>query len=136
MRTPSQTVGPFFSFGLCVRPQNELPGGTVPLEGRVLDGEDAGVRDAMVELWDPEAGFGRCGTGAEGGFSFLLPPGARRLEVLVFARGLLKPVLTRVYVPDAAESAEDPTMVAHAEDGALRWDVHLQGERETAFFEL
>jgi protocatechuate 3,4-dioxygenase alpha subunit len=136
MRTPSQTVGPFFSFGLCVRPQNELPGGTVPLGGRVLDGEGAGIVDALVELWDPDVGFGRCGTDGEGRFSFLLPQGARRLEVLVFARGLLKPVLTRVYVPDAAESAEDPTMVARAEDGGLRWDVRLQGERETAFFEL
>jgi protocatechuate 3,4-dioxygenase, alpha subunit len=136
MRTPSQTVGPFFSFGLCVRPQNELPGGTVPLEGRVLDGEDVGVVDAMVELWDPGTGFGRSGTDGAGRFSFVLPPGARRLEVLVFARGLLKPVLTRVYVPDEAGLAEDPTMVARAEDGGLRWDVHLQGERETAFFEL
>jgi protocatechuate 3,4-dioxygenase alpha subunit len=136
VRTPSQTVGPFFSFGLCVRPQNELPGGSVRLDGRVLDGADDGVLDAMVELWDPDAGFGRSGTDADGRFSFLLPPTARRLEVMVFARGMLKPVLTRVYVPDAADSAEDPTMVARDEDGGLRWDVHLQGERETAFFEL
>jgi protocatechuate 3,4-dioxygenase, alpha subunit len=136
MRTPSQTVGPFFSFGLCVRPQNELPDGTVPLAGRVLDGDDVGVLDALVELWDPDVGFGRCGTDADGRFSFLLPASAQRLEVIVFARGLLKPVLTRVYVPDAAASAEDPTMVARAVDGGLVWDVHLQGERETAFFEL
>ena len=37
---------------------------------------------------------------------------------------------------DAAGAAEDPTMVAREEDGGLRWDVHLQGERETGFFEL
>jgi protocatechuate 3,4-dioxygenase alpha subunit len=135
MRTPSQTVGPFFSFGLCARPQNELPGGTVRLEGRVLDGGGAGVPDAMVELWQPELGFGRCGTDGEGRFSFALPPATRPFEVMVFARGLLKPVLTRLYPPGAA-GAEDPTMVARAEESMLRWDVHLQGERETAFFEL
>jgi protocatechuate 3,4-dioxygenase alpha subunit len=134
MRTPSQTVGPFFSFGLCDRPQNELPGGSVRLHGRVLDGEGAPVADALVELWRPDAGFGRSGTDGEGRFEFLLPPAARRFEVLIFARGLLKPVLTRIYL--AGDGAEDPTMVARPEDGGLRWDVHLRGERETAFFEL
>ena len=136
MKTPSQTVGPFFSFGLCDRPQSELPGGTVRVRGRVLDGEDAPVGDALVEVWDPAAGFGRCGTTADGEFEFLVPAGARRLEVMVFARGLLKPVLTRLYLPDAAANAEDPTMVAREEGDGLRFDVHLQGEQETAFFEL
>jgi protocatechuate 3,4-dioxygenase alpha subunit len=136
MRTPSQTVGPFFRLGLCRRTQNELPGGTQRLEGRVLDGEGAPVPDALVEIWDPELGFGRCGTDGEGRFSFLVPPESRRLEVLVFARGLLKPVVTRMYVPDAAAAAEAPTMVARREEGGLRFDVHLQGEEETAFFEL
>ena len=134
MRTPSQTVGPFFSFGLCDRPRNELPGGSVRLHGRVLDGEGAPVADAMVELWRPDAGFGRSGTDGEGRFEFLLPPAAPHFEVLVFARGLLKPVLTRLYL--AGDGAEDPTMVARPENGGLRWDVYLRGERETAFFEL
>ena len=53
---------------------------------------------------------------------------------MVFARGLLKPVLTRVYAP--GEQAEDETMVAVRDGGGLRFDVRLQGERETAFFEL
>jgi protocatechuate 3,4-dioxygenase alpha subunit len=134
MRTPSQTAGPFFSIGLSRRPQNELSGGTVPLGGRVLDGRGELVADALVELWDPELGFGRCATDASGEFSFLLPADARRFEVMIFARGLLKPVLTRLYVP--GEAAEDETMVARAEGDGLRFDVHLQGERETAFFEL
>ena len=136
MRTPSQTVGPYFSFGLCREPQNELPNGSVRLTGAVLDGEGGPVADALLELWDPAVGFGRCGTDARGEFSFLLPPEARRFELMVFARGLLKPVLTRLYVPGAAEGAEDPTMIAREEGDGLRFDVHLQGERETAFFEL
>ena len=135
MRTPSQTVGPFFSFGLCTRPQHELPGGSVLLEGRVLDGEDAPVSDALVEVWDPALGFGRCGTDGDGRFSFLVPPATRRLEVMVFARGLLKPVVTRLYAPGEG-GAEDPTMTARRDGDVLRWDVRLQGEAETAFFEL
>ncbi|MGH3133765.1 MAG: protocatechuate 3,4-dioxygenase subunit alpha [Gaiellaceae bacterium] len=134
MRTPSQTAGPFFSIGLSRRPQNELPGGSVRLSGRVLDGEDRPVADAVVELWDPALGFARCATNAEGEFAFLLPPQARRLELMVFARGLLKHVVTRLYLP--GEPAEDPTMVASEEGDGLRFDVHLQGEQETAFFEL
>jgi len=134
-RTPSQTVGPYFSLGLGDRPLNELPGGSVRLEGQVLDGEGAPVSDALVEVWHPELGFGRCGTDEDGRYSFLLPPAARRLEVMVFARGLLKPVVTRMYVAGEA-GAEDPTMLAQQEADGLRFDVHLSGERETAFFEL
>ena len=134
MRTPSQTAGPFFAIGLSRRPENELPDGDLPLRGRVLDGEGAPVDDALVELWSPELGFARCATNTEGEFTFSLPPGARRFEVIVFARGLLKPVLTRLYVP--GEAAEDESMVAREEGDGLRFDVHLQGEQETAFFEL
>jgi protocatechuate 3,4-dioxygenase, alpha subunit len=67
--------------------------------------------------------------------------------VSVFARGLLKRLVTRVYFPDEAEAnradpvlraISDPevcsTLVAREEDGALRFDVHLQGDGETAFF--
>jgi protocatechuate 3,4-dioxygenase alpha subunit len=136
VRTPSQTVGPYFSFGLCDRTRNELPGGSVRVSGRVLDGNGVPVGDALVEVWDPGAGFGRCGTNADGEYEFLLPAGARSLELMVFARGLLKPVLTRLYLPGAAAQAEDRTMVAREEEDGLRFDLHLQGEEETAFFEL
>ena len=134
MRTPSQTVGPFFSLGLCGAPQHELPGGSVRVEGRVYDGEGAPVGDALLELWSPQHGFGRAGTDAEGRFAFLVPEGARRFELLVFARGLLKPGVTRLYLDD--EGAEDPTLVARREDGVLRFDVRLQGDDATAFFQL
>ena len=33
------------------------------------------------------------------------------------------------------DGAEDESMVARREDGAYRFDVHLQGERATAFFQ-
>jgi protocatechuate 3,4-dioxygenase, alpha subunit len=153
-RTPSQTVGPFFAFGLCVRVENEVVApdepGAVRIEGRVLDGVGAPVPDALVEIW-PE--WGRCGTDGEGRYSFVTRmPEARagqapHLSVLVFARGLLKPVMTRMYVPGEPANEHDPvllaipdderaTLVAIAGDGVLRFDVRLQGERQTAFFSL
>jgi protocatechuate 3,4-dioxygenase alpha subunit len=134
MRTPSQTVGPFFSFGLCTAPQNELPGGSVRIEGQVLDGDGAPVGDALLEVWSPAHGFGRAPTNAEGRFSFLVPSDADRFELMVFARGLLKPAVTRLYLE--AADAEDPTMVAHGIDGRYRFDVRLQGDTATAFFDL
>jgi protocatechuate 3,4-dioxygenase, alpha subunit len=143
MRTPSQTVGPFFEFGLLDRPANELAGGGISLSGRVFDGSGEPVSDALIELWHPAVGFGRTGTDSEGRFRFTVrePPDGY-FEVMVFARGLLRQVVTRVYFPGASddflESLEErdrATLVAVPEnDGSLRFDVHLQGERETAFF--
>ena len=73
---------------------------------------------------------------------------APHLTVLVFARGLLKPVLTRMYFPDEAAANEaDPvlsavpaddraTLVARPDGDGLRFDVRLQGDGQTAFFTL
>jgi protocatechuate 3,4-dioxygenase alpha subunit len=154
-RTPSQTVGPFFEFGLCRRVENQPVAPAAPdavrIEGRILDGEGSPVPDALVEIWPP---WGRCGSDADGRYSFVTrrPSAARgqapHLALLVFARGLLKPVLTRLYLPGDPANETDPvlsgipdaderaTLIAVAEDGALRFDVRLQGERQTAFFTL
>ena len=75
-------------------------------------------------------------------------PQAPHVSVLCFARGLLKPVLTRIYFPDeAAANAADPVLGAIADDGeratlvaraagpnAYRFDIRLQGEGQTVFF--
>ena len=106
------------------------------------------------------SGFGRCGTDAGGRFEFVtVKPGpvpgpdgrpqAPHISVSVFARGLLKRLATRIYFPDEEESnatdpvltsIEDPalrsTVVACAVNGGLRFDIHLQGERQTAFFDV
>ena len=156
--TPSQTVGPFFWFGLCARPCNELARGGVRVVGRVLDGAGEPIPDAMVEIWQADEsgryrgnfGWARCGTDDDGRFWFAtVKPGrvdrqAPHLAVLVFARGLLKPVLTRMYFPDednsgdpvlsSVESERRATLVAVPDGNELRFDVHLQGERETVFF--
>ena len=102
-------------------------------------------------------GFGRSGTEDNGRFEIVtVKPGrvpspegglqAPHIEVVVFARGLLKHAVTRLYFPDEAEAnAADPvlsrlrpeqrdTLVAVAEDGGLRFDIRLQGPGHTTFF--
>jgi protocatechuate 3,4-dioxygenase alpha subunit len=104
--TPSQTVGPYFKYGLVPKGEyawsdafgsnlvvpNES-GKRIRIEGVVFDGEGVPVRDCMLEIWqadsqgrvlDPNAlrnvafgGFGRCGTDEAGRYSFeTIKPGA------------------------------------------------------------
>ena len=123
--------------------------------GRYADPVDARTDLALDEGF---TGFGRCGTDPEGRFEFVtVKPGpvpgpagrpqAPHIDVSVFARGLLKRLVTRIYFPDEeAANGADPvlssipdadareTLVAQQEDGFLRFDVRLQGDRETVFF--
>jgi protocatechuate 3,4-dioxygenase, alpha subunit len=125
--------------------------------GRYNDPRD--VREDLP-LDEGFSGFGRSGTDAGSTFSFVtvkpgrvpLPNGgmqAPHIMVSVFARGLLERVVTRIYFPDEQEAnANDPilssvedlglrrTLVAHEEGDSLRFDIHLQGENQTAFFEF
>ena len=156
MITPSQTVGPYFTLGLL--DANELVADGLRITGRVLDGAGEPVPDAVVEIWQadeegryrPDFGWGRSGCDADGRYSFTTcKPGsvdgqAPHLTMLVFARGLLKPVLTRMYFPDEEEAnARDPvlsavddptTLVARSNADGLEFDVRLQGDGETVFF--
>lgn len=105
-------------------------------------------------------GFGRCASDADGRYWIrTLKPGALpaedgaveapHIDVSVFARGLLNRLVTRLYFPDeVAGNAVDPVLSRLAEnerrllvarpdrDGALRFDLRLQGESETPFFTL
>jgi len=134
VRTPSQTVGPYFAIGLCRRPENELDPDGVELSGELLDGQGDPIPDGVIELWEPGGRrWGRCGTDDGGRFRFLVPRDARRLEASVFARGLLRHQLTRIYLDDG-DDAEDETMVARREGEAFRFDIRMQGDRATLFF--
>lgn len=180
--TPSQTIGPFFSYALLDEDLSKLVApdhsGATRIEGTVYDGAGEAVPDAMLEIWQADSagryahpeneredtpeegftGFGRCGTDEEGCFAFTtIKPGpepdgeaqAPHVLVSVFARGLLKRLVTRIYFPDEEEanaddpvlsSVEDPrfreTLVARAVDGGYCFDIHLQGEKQTAFFDV
>lgn len=100
-------------------------------------------------------GFGRIATDADGHWAArTLLPGARPghapyISVCVFARGLLHHLFTRLYFPDqATANATDPllasldderraTLVATAEPhGSYRFDIRLQGEKETVFLDF
>lgn len=125
--------------------------------GRYNDPEDDRQH---LPLDEDFSGFGRSGTADGGKFSFVtVKPGpvpgpggttqAPHVMVSVFARGLLRRAVTRIYFPDEEEanaadpllgSIEDPdlrsTLIARAGDGGYRFDVHLQGDRQTAFFDV
>jgi protocatechuate 3,4-dioxygenase alpha subunit len=173
--TPSQTVGPFLAIALPWDdgPDMTTADRGVRIVGTLIDGNGDPVPDGLIELWqaDPDGRFphpddprgsvtyeglrpfGRCPTDASGGFAFrTLKPGrvdeeqAPHIDVTVFARGLIKHLVTRLYFPDeTAANAADPTLqaldehervrlVAREDGGALRFDVRLQGDGETPFF--
>ncbi|HEY1358313.1 MAG TPA: protocatechuate 3,4-dioxygenase subunit alpha [Thermoleophilaceae bacterium] len=112
-----------------------------------------------IALSDGFHGFGRSPTDEEGGYEIVtVKPGAvphpdgglqaPHIEVAVFARGVLKMLVTRLYFPDEAEANEaDPVLaaipaerrdalVAREEGGRLVFDIRLQGEGETPFFDV
>ena len=119
------------------------------------------VRDTPL---DPQfSGFGRAGTDAQGRFRFrTIKPGpvpgagtslqAPHINVSVFARGLLKRLVTRIYFPDEPLNANDPvlnslpdttrraTLIARPAEGEskpdLSFDLVLQGDNETIFFDV
>jgi protocatechuate 3,4-dioxygenase alpha subunit len=133
--TPSQTVGPYYSIGLCRRPDDELASNGVELTGVLVDGRGEPMWDGVVEVFDPASRtWGRSGTDAEGRFRFRIPREARRLEAFVFARGLLRHQLTRIYL-DGGADAEDETLVAAADGDGFRFDIRMQGDRATLFFD-
>ena len=115
-------------------------------------GADPALANALFK------GFGRVECNAEGRYAFhTVKPGrvpgpngvmqAPHLNVGVFARGILRRLFTRIYFEDEAANASDPilalvpaearqTLIAHrVGKEAYVFDVYLQGENETVFFE-
>jgi protocatechuate 3,4-dioxygenase, alpha subunit len=125
-------------------------------EGRYAHPEDAAELLAANRF----IGFGRITVNDEGQFRFTtIKPGraigpdgrpqAPHLEVSVFMRGLLRRLVTRIYFPGEATNETDAvlsrvpshrrsTLIAVPSSDApdtLIWDVHLQGNQETVFFD-
>jgi protocatechuate 3,4-dioxygenase, alpha subunit len=124
--------------------------------GRYAHPEDAQELLAPNQFW----GFGRVPVNDQGEFSFdTIQPGsvsgpdgkkqAPHLVVSIFMRGLLRRLVTRIYFPQEPLNDSDAalarvpvtrrsTLVASRDSNdkqTLQWDVHLQGERETVFFD-
>jgi protocatechuate 3,4-dioxygenase alpha subunit len=152
--TASQTVGPFFHFGLTSRPNgrlvDRLPAGEqISLVIKVTDGDGAPVADAMVEL-SQSGTFGRMPTGEDGTCEFQTVQPASHIQVCLFARGLLRQLHTRIYFAGDPALAADPvlaltpehrraTLVARPDAerrGTWRFDMRLQGVQETVFFDV
>ena len=155
--TSSQTIGPFWHLindpATADLTRFGAAGTRIELAGRVLDGDGAPVGDGCVEIWQatPAAtrefpGWGRSATDAHGGFRFITlapDPAAPYLAVAVFARGLLKPLWTRVYLAEIADPllsalprGRRATRLARPEPPRWHWDVRLQGDGETVFLDL
>ena len=188
-QTPSQTVGPFFSFGLAPEQygynfrsiagsavaDDGTAGTRIRIVGRVFDGEGQPLNDALIEIWQADAegryahpadprssnaafkGFGRTGTGTDPESRFVFDtvmPGsvagqAPHINVIVLARGMLNHLYTRLYFEDQSEAnAPDPvllsvpserrsTLMARRDDATTyRFDIRLQGDGETVFFDV
>jgi protocatechuate 3,4-dioxygenase, alpha subunit len=190
--TPSQTVGPFFAYGLTAVQYGydyssiaddlilgaETTADRVVITGCVYDGGGAAIPDAMIELWQVDTsgryhdqpiqkdrvnfiGFGRLGTGTQLGSRFrftTVKPGAigngqaPHINVILFMRGSLLHLYTRIYFDDEQEAnGVDPllnsvpperkhTLVARRQQNGnmkeYRFDIHMQGEKETVFFDV
>jgi protocatechuate 3,4-dioxygenase, alpha subunit len=127
-------------------------------------GRYAHNEDRQDKALDPHfRGFGRVFTDAEGRYAFTtIRPGrvpgrgntlqAPHLNVAIFARGLLKQLTTRIYFADQDAANEADPVLSAIDDAAIRgtllaapvesaiptyrFDIVLQGEGETAFFEI
>ncbi len=136
LQTPSQTVGPYFAYGLTPEQylynykqliDNQL---VSPIEhedaitviGKVFDGDGAVIPDAMIEIWQNDGEnqlFGRFGTGTDAQNRFIfhtikpksVAGQAPYLSVIVFMRGQLIHSYTRIYFSDeAAKNVTDEVL--------------------------
>ncbi|MCC4585766.1 protocatechuate 3,4-dioxygenase subunit alpha [Xanthomonas sp. NCPPB 1067] len=156
-----QVAGTQVQISGCVRDGAGSPVADAVLE--LWQADAAGIyahpADPRWQAHAPEFdGWGRVATDAEGRFAFAtIKPGAvagpgdalqaAHLTVLVFMRGLLRSASTRLYFADDPQLDRDPilalvpatrraTLLAQPRGGgAYRWDIHMQGETETVFFD-
>ena len=191
-QTPSQTVGPYFAYGLVPQQYNfdlkslftpvlvapETPGERITIVGQVFDGDGKPVSDALIEVTQADSegrypasradiaangfrGFGRVGTGTDAQHRFVIetvkpgktaPDSAPHVNVTVLMRGILLHAFTRIYFDDeAAANAVDPVLEAvpanrratliarrdaQAGSNVYRFDIRMQGEGETVFFDV
>jgi protocatechuate 3,4-dioxygenase alpha subunit len=113
--------------------------------------------DPLREQADPDfRGFGRSETVKDGVYTFnTIKPGGRNgaapyVNVYVFARGMLLHAMTRIYFEDETANETDPvlgavtverrstliaTRVASNGVPTYRFDIYIQGEQETVFFD-
>jgi protocatechuate 3,4-dioxygenase, alpha subunit len=171
LQTPSQTVGPYFAYGLTPKQYGydfknlatnvleNTPEGAViiTIKGKVFDGENNLVPDAMIELWQNDGEnqfFGRFGTGTESENHFIFQTikpksvegQAPYVSLIVFMRGQLIHSYTRIYFSDEAILNQQDvvlnsipeerrnTIIAQKKGSIYEFNIYMQGENETVFF--
>jgi protocatechuate 3,4-dioxygenase alpha subunit len=173
--TPEQYGYNFTSLAGPQMVDEKIPGERIRVTGQVLDGDGVPVPDAMIEVWQADAsghypdetrqdgftGFGRVGTGTDAKSRFwfdTIKPGATadgqapHLNVMVFMRGLLSHLFTRIYFSDedalnaddavlgSVDASRRQTLIARREETpggtVYRFDIHMQGAAETVFFDV
>ena len=190
--TPSQTAGPYVHIGLAPWAagfdiyREELghditgpnaAGERIRVEGLVIDGTGAPVKDVLLEAWQANAagvyahpesaceveqgfrGWGRVITDfatGEWGFDTVKPGAtlgrngqmqAPHINLWIVARGINVGLNTRLYFEDE-DNSSDPvlnsiewehrraTLVAKRTGNTYRFDIRLQGDGETVFFDI
>jgi protocatechuate 3,4-dioxygenase alpha subunit len=152
--TASQTVGPFFSIGLAPLSQQEpeAPESSkdkITIRGTLCDADRSPIPDALLEFWGAKE-FARVPTSEDGTFVVSpVLPAAQYFDILIFMRGLMKPVYTRLFLGERDAALSDPILklvpseriatLFAATDGSPNhfvWNVVMQGENETVFFEF
>ncbi len=194
--TPSQTAGPYVHIGCTpnfsgitgVFPEDlgksmvndKTRGERITVKGRVFDGSGSPLRDALLEIWQADAGglynspsemrgsadpnftgWGRSPTDMQTGeyvFHTVKPgtvpfrdgrPMAPHITFWIVARGINLGLQTRMYFGDEEEANNaDPilariehrmrvqTLIAQREGDTYTFDIRLQGEGETVFFDI
>lgn len=164
-----------FSDVLC---SEDTPGEHIVITGVVYDGQGVPVPDAQLELWQADAqgrypglasggspategftGFARVAVDDTGRFrvrtirpgEVTAPDGSRQaphISVILFMRGLLRHLHTRIYFANERANETDSVLREVPEErretllakpiaevpGEYLWNIYLQGENETVFF--
>jgi protocatechuate 3,4-dioxygenase alpha subunit len=148
--TPFQTVGPYWSIGLRAGLEHlpsDHPGAPIIIRGRLIDGAGIGIPDGLLEWWHPALPcVQRSPTENAGSFSIETLK-APHLAIRVLGRGILTQYVTRLYFADDPGLDTDPvlqlvpphrrhTLLAQpTAPGEYAFDVVVQGDNETVFFE-
>jgi len=173
LQTPSQTVGPYFAYGLTpiqygydfenlatnvlenAAEEKEI----ITIKGKIFDGENNPIPDAMIELWQNDGEnqfFGRFGTGTDRENHFVfqtIKPNsvegqAPNVSLIVFMRGQLIHSYTRIYFSDeeilnqqdavlnSIPKERRNTIIAQKTESIYEFNIYMQGENETVFFKV
>jgi protocatechuate 3,4-dioxygenase alpha subunit len=153
---PAATPGSLLLYGYVFDGEGDpVPDALLEIRQAGPDGIVPREPGSLRRAGNPFTGWGRSTTDRSGRFWFsTLEPGgssgtpAPFFAVSVFARGLLHGLFTRAYLPgDVSALTADPllnkvrperrsALLCRRERDGLRFDIHLQGPRESVFLQF